>query len=71
MEQTYHELENDFCDMRKSLLAETQASERLRNELNEEKKKRDEVTVWVHTVLVIHRMNWKAFETNSLDLETQ
>ena len=45
MENTYHELEKCYFEMRSNLLAETQKVEILQNELHEERQKREELSV--------------------------
>ena len=49
MEQTYHELEMTFSDMRKSLLSQTQEIATLRNELAEERAKKSELSVRLYS----------------------
>lgn len=48
MEQTYHELEMTFFDLRKSLLSQTQEIEALRTELKDERTKKSELSVLLY-----------------------
>ena len=68
MEKTYHELENYYFDMRNSLLAETQKIEILQQELQEERQKKEELSVGERgRMYFIHRMSCTLFRRSSLD----
>lgn len=68
MEKTYHELENYYFDMRNSLLAETQKIEILQQELQEERQKKEELSVGEKgRMQFICRMSCTLFRRSSLD----
>ena len=70
LEQTYHELETHYYEMKERLRAEMEEKEQLRHELSQERQQKNELSVAWHCENVIRRSSLRPSKRSSPVPET-